>query len=219
MATTILGIDLGTYSVKVARLEVSFRNVHLMSIEEQRLPDLPLAGPDSASSGEAASAESEDASSEHEPVEHSLLSRQMRALEALMVQQKHKGETSVVALGEEVTLRMVDMPLSDPKKVALTLPYELSGQLLTELDDQIVDQTMAQAAKGGGDTSTLWVAACVPHAAVRKSCRPCRRWVWTHVWSEPLRCVGPRCLPHRPSAPAALARTPSPKPSRLRPRR
>lgn len=168
MATTILGIDLGTYSVKVARLEVSFRNVHLMSIEEQRLPDLPLTGTDSASSGETASAESEDAVSEHEPVEHSLLSRQMRALEALMVQQKQKGETSVVALGEEVTLRMVDMPLSDPKKVALTLPYELSGQLLTELDDQIVDQTMAQAAKGGGDTSTLWVAACVPHAAVRE---------------------------------------------------
>ena len=37
MATTILGIDLGSYSVKVARLDVSFRSMHLISLEEHRL--------------------------------------------------------------------------------------------------------------------------------------------------------------------------------------
>ena len=78
---------------------------------------------------------------------------------------KPKGETTVVALANGVTLRLLDLPLSDPKKVQLALPFELAGQLMTDLDDQVVDQTLISVGSpqpGGGEAPSQWVAACAP---------------------------------------------------------
>ncbi|HRI55054.1 MAG TPA: hypothetical protein PLW65_33180, partial [Pseudomonadota bacterium] len=150
MATTILGIDLGSYSVKLARLEVSFRNTHLISIEEQRLPEAPSRLPEGALPGEG-----EEAAAATSAGEDTLLQKQLRTLEQLLHNQRGKGETSVVALGGEVTLRLLEMPFADAKKVGQALPFELAGQLMTDLEDQIVDQSLARPmparAAGGGE--------------------------------------------------------------------
>ena len=216
MATTILGIDLGSYSVKVARLDVSFRSTHLISLEEHRVPrPKPHERPGDASegshgdphshgetpgegheegSGEGSAEGAADAGDKPAPVEHvpwhplssdddTLLQRQLRTLELALHNQRGKGETSVVALGGEVTLRLVEMPFADAKKVAQALPFELAGQLMTDLDDQIVDQVLSRpmpvarpSAIGGapaglgieGEPSSLWLAACAPRPLVQE---------------------------------------------------
>lgn len=205
MASTLLGIDLGSYSVKVARLEAGFRSISLVSLYELRLPDqappmtaqpeelsrssgqMPvpelstalspsLSGEESRSislpEGVAALAPDASASTlvDSSPRDN-LLRRQMRALDALLTEIKPKGEVSAVGLSEEVTLRLIDLPLSDPKKVQAALPFELAGQLMTDLDEQMVDQTLVKVSPppiGGGEAASLWVAACVPKGEVRE---------------------------------------------------
>ncbi len=176
MATTILGIDLGSYSVKVARLDAGFRTMHLLSIEEQKLPRAESRQPE----GEPG-AEGNDAAHTEGTAEDSLFQQQLQTLEQLLHNQKSKGETSVIALGGEVTLRLVDMPFADPKKVGQALPFELAGQLMADLDDQIVDQSLARpmpgrsaasagAAGAGGEEepSSLWLAGCAPRSLLQE---------------------------------------------------
>lgn len=171
MATTILGIDLGSYSVKVARLEAGFRSMHLVSIEEQRLPRAESRQPENE-----AAAEGDEAAQADSATGDSLLQQQLRTLEQLLQNQKGKGETSVVALGGEVTLRLVEMPFADPKKVGQALPFELAGQLMTDPEDQIVDQSLARpmparpAAGAGSDEepSSLWLAGCAPRSVLEE---------------------------------------------------
>ena len=171
MASTILGIDLGSYAVKVARIEAGFRSAQLVGIFEARVPgpdpvSPPVVDPSiaAASEGAATPPASEGAASDaHDDA--SLLSRQLRALSLLLAEIKPKGETTVVALANGVTLRLLDLPLSDPKKVQLALPFELAGQLMTDLDDQVVDQTLISVGSpqpGGGEAPSQWVAACAP---------------------------------------------------------
>ncbi len=176
MASTILGIDLGSYAVKVARIEAGFRSAQLVGIFEARVPMPEVVAPAVVADEAVADAAIADASDAAVPTadaaaEHaSLYERQLRALSILMAEIKPKSETTIVALSDGVTLRLLDLPLSDPKKVQLALPYELAGQLLTDLDDQIVDQTLisvGSAQPGGGEAPSQWVAACAPRDTIR----------------------------------------------------
>jgi Tfp pilus assembly PilM family ATPase len=172
---TLLGIDLGSYSVKVARFEVGLRSRHLISIEEHRLPRAEAppapAAPEETGAAPPAEPSAPPSTLSPAPTDESLLHRQLRALTSML--HTRKGETSVVALGGEVTLRLIEMPFADAKKVAQALPFELAGQLMTELDDQIVDQLLARpvasrAAGGQEEPASLWLAACAPQALVKE---------------------------------------------------
>ena len=46
MAQTILGLDIGSYSVKVATLQASFRSLNLTSVEEYIIPHAGRARPE-----------------------------------------------------------------------------------------------------------------------------------------------------------------------------
>jgi general secretion pathway protein L len=178
MASTILGIDLGSYAVKVARIEAGFRSAQLVGIFEARVPGPdPVAPPvvdaSIAAAGEGGTAgRAAESAAISDPAhdDASLLERQLRALSLLLAEIKPKGETTIVALAQGVTLRLLDLPLSDPKKVQLALPFELAGQLMTDLDDQVVDQTLISVGSpqpGGGEAPSQWVAACAPRDELR----------------------------------------------------
>ena len=165
---TILGIDLGSFSVKVARIEQGFRTVHLASIEEERVPEpgdgTPLPAP---SRRHEISLNSELAQAEEPTAEvpvDSLLDRQMRALMTILGRQKIRAESCAIGISEDLTLRLVEMPLSDPKKVAQTLPFELAGQLMDDLEGHVVDQLPANVPSGSG--SSLWLAGCARQSVV-----------------------------------------------------
>jgi Tfp pilus assembly PilM family ATPase len=184
---TILGIDLGSYSVKVARIEQGFRTVHLASIEEERVPEPgegePLPPPPKDRKHEI-SANSEIAQGEAAPEEvpvDSLLDRQMRALLTILGRQKIRAENCAIGLSDDLTLRLVEMPLSDPKKVAQTLPFELAGQLMDDLDGHVIDQLPATVPSGSG--GSLWLAGCARQADVES-----RLWSLSPLGLDPKVC-------------------------------
>ncbi len=118
MAQTILGVDLGAYSVKLVELEVSFRQARLRAVRERKLLD-PLPG------------ESE-------------VQRASRTLRGMVSELEQHADLVTLALGNEAVLRLVDMPFSDTRKIDQVIGFELEAQILGELDGMVVDQVLAQ---------------------------------------------------------------------------
>jgi len=133
MAHKILGIDLGTYSVKVAELSAGFRTSQLTGLFER--PLLP------AVEGETP------------------LARAARTVAALIADEKLEAEMFATSLGGDATLRLLTMPFSDPKKIEQVLGYELESQILGELDGLVYDSVISTTRLGEGGTSTTNVIA------------------------------------------------------------
>ncbi|MBP8196699.1 MAG: pilus assembly protein PilM [Deltaproteobacteria bacterium] len=166
---TILGIDLGSYSVKVARIEQGFRTVHLASIEEERVPEPGEGHPLPPPRRKHESSMNTETNQAEEPavidsLVDALLDRQMRALLSILGRQKIRAESCAIGISDDLTLRLVEMPLSDPKKVAQTLPFELAGQLMDDLEGQVVDQLLAEVPTSS--SASLWLAASAKQSAV-----------------------------------------------------
>lgn len=133
MAHNILGIDLGTYSVKVAVLSAGFRTSQLTGLFER--PLLP-------------------------PVEgETPLARAARTVAELIADEKLEAEMFATSLGGDATLRLLTMPFSDPKKIEQVLGYELESQILGELDGLVYDSVVSTTRLGEGGTSTTNVIA------------------------------------------------------------
>ena len=118
MAQTILGVDLGAYSVKVVELEVSFRQSRVRLVREQPLLE-PVVG-------------------------ESPLDRAARTVRGIVSQLARHPDLVTLALGDEAVLRLVDMPFSDSRKIDQVIGFELEAQILGELDGMVVDQVLAE---------------------------------------------------------------------------
>ena len=135
MAHTITGIDLGSWSVKFAVLEVGFRHTRVVSSYEEHLAtdDRPLA------------------------------ERQYEALR-LGVSRLPSGTMAYLALpGDMLTLRVLELPFADARKIEQVVGYELEGQIIHELHDVILDHVVlsarGQVAQGNEGCRALVVAA------------------------------------------------------------
>jgi type IV pilus assembly protein PilM len=101
MAQTILGLDIGSYSVKVATLQASFRSLNLTSVEEYIIPHAGRARPERSAA---------------------------EVLERVAVRAKEKDAVVVAALpGDRVMTRFVTLPFDDPKRIESVLGFELEG--------------------------------------------------------------------------------------------
>jgi general secretion pathway protein L len=130
MAHRILGIDLGSWSVKVAELEAGFRSSRLCGLYEK--PLLPkLEG-------------------------ESDLGQRARTAQALIAEQQLFPEMCATSLGGEATLRLITLPFSDPKKIEQVLGYELESQILGEISDLVYDSVISSAR--GDSTNVIAVA-------------------------------------------------------------
>src|SRR5947207_2504062 len=118
MAQRILGVDLGTYSVKLVELETGFRQNRLHAMREQRLLD--------ALPGESA------------------LDRSVRTLKSLLGALERHADVFALAIGADATLRVLDMPFQDARKIDQVIGYELESQILGELEGLVVDQVLAE---------------------------------------------------------------------------
>jgi Tfp pilus assembly PilM family ATPase len=117
MAHTITGIDLGTWSVKFTVLDVGFRHTRVLSTFEERLPV--------------------DA--------RPLVERQREAL-TQGVARLPGGTTAYFALsGDAITLRLLDLPFADARKIEQVVGYELEGQMIHELHDVVLDHRVLSA--------------------------------------------------------------------------
>lgn len=133
MAHKILGIDLGTYSIKVAELSAGFRQSQLTALYERVLAP-PVEG-------------------------ETHLQRAARTVAELITEEKLEAEMFATSLGGDATLRLLTMPFSDPKKIEQVLGYELESQILGELDGLVYDSVISTTRQGEGGTSTTNVIA------------------------------------------------------------
>jgi general secretion pathway protein L len=112
----ILGLDLGTHSLKAAVLETTMRGYTV-----QPLVSVPV------------------------PTEGERIDRIKAALPALL-QQLPPVDTTVISLpGLSLALHPIALPFNDPKKIESTLAFEVEGQLPYDLDEAVFDHQLASA--------------------------------------------------------------------------
>ncbi len=131
MAQHILGVDLGAYSVKLVELETGFRQNRLHAMRELKLLDAIV--------GESA------------------LDRAVRTLKVLLGQLERHADVIALAIGAEATLRVLDMPFQDARKIDQVIGYELESQILGELDGLVVDQVLAENVGSGARVLAIGV--------------------------------------------------------------
>lgn len=135
MSHTITGIDLGSWSVKFTVLEAGFRRTRAVTTFEEKI--------------------AQD--------ERPFTDRQQEALR-LGVSRLPSGTTTYVALpGEMLTMRVLDLPFADARKIDQVVGYELEGQMIHELHDVILDHVVlssrGKVAEGGEGCRALVAAA------------------------------------------------------------
>src|SRR4051812_12253219 len=117
----ILGLDLGSYSVKAVVLETNLRG-----FTTQAYAEVVCAG------------------------EGERLDRIKAALPELMAKGPFVADTIVVALpGPSLATHQISMPFSDPKKIEATLAFEVEGQLPFDLSQAVWDYQVATSDEKG----------------------------------------------------------------------
>ncbi|HVR64671.1 MAG TPA: pilus assembly protein PilM [Polyangia bacterium] len=111
MAHTICGIDLGSYSIKLVLLEVSFRATRLRGMLETAVP-----------AGEAPLAE-----------------RQAQAVRAGLAEIAGEPMPYLAMPGDQLSIRLLELPFTEARKIEQVVGYELEGQIVHALEDVVFD--------------------------------------------------------------------------------
>ena len=128
MAHIICGIDLGAFSVKFCFLEVGFRTTTLRGLMETAVP-----------AGDAP-----------------LIDRQATAVREGFSQAREATPYLAVP-GDQLSVRLMQLPFTDARKVDQVVGYELEGQIVHSLEDVVFDHlVVGESAEG---SSVLAVAA------------------------------------------------------------
>jgi general secretion pathway protein L len=129
MAHTVCGIDLGAYSIKLAFLEAGFRATTLRGLEEISVPE-----------GEAP-----------------LVERQMAAVREGLARVPGEVTPYVAVAGDQLSVRVLELPFTDARKIDQVVGYELEGQIVHALDDVVFDHVTVRSGDDG--SHVLAVAA------------------------------------------------------------
>lgn len=111
MAHTVCGIDLGAYSVKLVFLEAGFRATTLRGVME-----VPVAA------GEAP-----------------LVERQLAAARDGLSRMTGEVTPYLAVGGDLLSVRVLDLPFSDARKIDQVVGYELEGQIVSSIEDVVFD--------------------------------------------------------------------------------
>lgn len=118
---TILGIDLGTYSVKVAEVRRSFQSFQFINYYERRIQYNEVLTPEESIAA---------------------------ALQGVLEDNALTWDVCFVALPAPlVATRMITLPFGAPKKVEQILPFEVENYLPFALDDVVYDYHIVEATK------------------------------------------------------------------------
>ena len=139
MVQRIVGIDLGSYSVKVLALEARGKGAFdVVAYHEALLP----AAADAAV-----------------PSAESLSERQAVALEELKRRGALEGDVFVTGLpGDAAVVRTLKFPFSDRQKIAAALPFTLEGEISIDLDEIVWSWLVLENDRPGrkkGETEVL----------------------------------------------------------------
>jgi general secretion pathway protein L len=111
MAHTVCGVDLGAYSVKLVFLEPGFRATTLRGVMEVPVP-----------AGEAP-----------------LLERQLAAARDGLSRITGEVTPYLAVGGDLLSVRVLDLPFTDARKIDQVVGYELEGQIVSSIEDVVFD--------------------------------------------------------------------------------
>jgi len=144
MAQLIVGLDVGSHSIKVVGLERAMRGYLPVFFDEEIVP-------------------------QDKDVDGKLLQYRVRAhkaLDALRARGRLKADLIITGLpGDMATSRLLPIPFEDPKKIALVLPSELEAAVPFDLDDVVYDSLVL---KGVGDEGVDVLVGLARKDAVRE---------------------------------------------------
>jgi general secretion pathway protein L len=129
MAQLVVGLDMGSQSIKVVGLERAMRGFLPVFFDEEPVP------------------QDQDADGKLLPYPN----RARGALEALKARGRLKADLVVTGLpGDLATSRVISVPLTDTKKIAATLPFELEAAVPFDMDEVIWDSLSVPKKDGDG---------------------------------------------------------------------
>lgn len=138
MAQTVLGIDLGSYSVKIAQVERGFGEFKLVNFFE-----VPLVAEEVLTYQEAASA----------------------ALNKFISENPIPYDTCVASIPSHMaSFRVIELPFNNPKKIDQTLEFELESLVPFEIDDLLFDYSIVDS---DAETSKV-LTTYLPEAGFRE---------------------------------------------------
>lgn len=121
MPQTVLGIDVGSYSVKVAEMERNFREFHLVGFFEQPILNQETLGKEVAT---------------------------RQALIKIFEEYNLPADFIYTALpGQMTSHRVIDLPFADFKKVDATIEFEMESYLPLPLEEMLIDYELLQSTK------------------------------------------------------------------------
>jgi general secretion pathway protein L len=137
MPQRILGLDVGSWSVKGVFIEDSFRGFRVERVSEIRVSEGP---PETRAD------------------------RLKAAIAALLAESELKVDAYEAALpGELATTRFITMPYADPKKIAATIGGEIADIVPFDLDEAVFDHSIERKLEDG---STISLSAIAPKPRV-----------------------------------------------------
>lgn len=135
MAHPICGIDVGAFSIKFVVFEVGFRQTTFRGAFEEMVDD----GADP------------------------LLTRQVRAVREGLARVSSDATLYLALPGDALSIRTLQLPFADQRKIDQVIGYELEGQIVHSLEDVVFDHVTIRTDDDG--SSVLAVAARRDHVA------------------------------------------------------
>jgi Tfp pilus assembly PilM family ATPase len=148
MAHPICGIDVGAYSIKFVVFEVGFRQSVFRGAFEELVSENPGPGVSVASATGAAAVVAAAAG-------ESLLVRQARAVREGLQRVSSDSTLYLAMPGDQLSLRSLELPFVDPRKIDQVIGFELEGQIVHSLDDVVYDHVTVRR----GDSGSTVIAA------------------------------------------------------------
>ncbi len=145
MPQSILGLDIGTWSIKAVVIESAFRGFKITAVREAPIP--------AGSPGD-------------------LTDRQIAALRVLVEDPALKADTYVVGLpAESASIRFISLPFADTRKVDQTMAGELADVLPFDVFDACYDHQLLKKTANGGSLSIAAAAKATHIKALLDVCR------------------------------------------------
>ena len=129
MAHPICGIDIGAFSIKFVVFEIGFRHTTFQGAFEEIVGDGT------------------------EP----LMVRQVKALREGLARVSSDATLYLALPGEQLSIRSLTLPFSDPRKIDQVVGFELESQIVHSLDEVVFDHVLIHAGEDGANV--LAVAA------------------------------------------------------------
>ncbi|MFQ6078870.1 MAG: type IV pilus assembly protein PilM, partial [Thermodesulfobacteriota bacterium] len=131
MPQKIIGLDIGSHSIKAVQLRRTFRGFELIGFQEKEIPR----------EGEIAPSDAV-----------------VQTLSELFAEGHIAGDTVITSIpGHQVSARIIKLPFANRKKMDKVIPYEVEGYTPFNIEEMVVSYHIVKVEKGGAQILALLV--------------------------------------------------------------